>query len=411
MSMSPRPSAFPAPRGHRSPRPSWRRAVLLLPVPGAALLALLALFASSGCGEKITIPRPEGLFSTAQYQVWDRYPANDPRALVAVQGNLFVLTTDSLTKRSQNFGTIVGVGGLADPQALCSDDADSLVFLWDQGLGRVSWYRASDLSRLDNLPSQADLPEVQRCVAMATSRAGIEQVPGASTFLYLADPDSGVVHRYAYEPFTGLIPHGILCRSDGDGARFVHEPAGLARDSADSLLVCDADTLRNWVIRFDAVPDLTDTEPDGQDPLRGHAALFDQATCVPPAAADYVLGDAAECDEEDWVGAPSEDLGAFDRPRAVTTDGSGRIFVADTGNHRVQVFSPRGTFDLTFGDATELDRPDGIATVDVRTGGGAGDVNHAAWVFVISGGEVVKYISADQYADLGAPPPPEELQP
>ncbi len=385
---------------------------------GAALGPLLAVLLvgglsvlAGGCGEKIGIPEPEGLFSTERYQLWDVYQASDPRDLITVQGNLFVLTTDSLTKRSQNFVTIAGVGGLADPRALCADDADSLVFVWDQGLGRVSWYRVSDLSQPVDRPRQADLPAVQSCVGMATSRAGIEQVPGASTFLYLADPDSGVVHRYAYEPFSGLIPHGILCRSDGDGARFAHQPAGLARDLADSLLVCDADTLRNWVIRFNAEPDLTDTTPDGEDELRGQAVFFDAATCVPPAAADYVLGDAATCDEDDWQGGPSSELGEFTRPTALAVDGSGRIFVADLGNDRLQVFSHLGEFILAFGDVGELTAPEAVAVIDVRTGGGAADVNHAAWVFVVSAGEVLKYVSADQYADLGAPPPPEELQP
>jgi len=389
-----------------------RRAAAAAVTAALVLAAALALLgALAGCGEKIAVPEPTGLFSTDRYQLWDEYPADDPRQLITVQGNLFVLTADSLTKRSQNFGVIAGVGGLADPRALCSDDADSLVFVWDQDLGRVTWYRTSTLTPPENLPSQADLPAVQRCVAMATSRAGIEQVPGAATFLYLADPDSGVVHRYAYEPFTGLIAHGILCRSDGDGARFVHHPAGLARDAQDSLLVCDVDTLRNWVIRFDSVPDLTDTDPQGEDELRGHAALFDQATCVPPAAADYVLGDAAACDEDDWQGGPSDAVGEFTRPTAVTIDGSGRIFVADAGNHRIQVFTPRGRHELLFGDAGEIGEPLSVATVDVRTGGGAGDINFAAYVFVVAGGQVSKYISADQYADIGAPPPPEELVP
>ena len=42
-------------------------------------------------------------------------------------------------------------------------------------------------------------------------------------------------------------------------------PAGLATDAEDSLLVCDADTNRNWVIRFDSTPDELDVTPDPDD--------------------------------------------------------------------------------------------------------------------------------------------------
>jgi len=383
-----------------------RRPMLLL----GWLLALL-LLALAGCGDKITVPSPRGLFSVAPYLQEAEYSDLDPRQVLTVQGNLFVLAQGSLAKRNQNYELLFEVVGLADPRALCSDDADSLVFVWDQGLQRVSWYQARDLSQAVGLPNHADLPEVQSCVAMVTGRAGVEQVPGASTFLYLADPDSGVVHRYAYDPFTGLSTHGILCRSGGEGARFVQEPAGLARDLEDSLLVCDRSLERNWVIRFDSEPDLTDLAPGGvgEDPMRGHAALFDQPTCNPPAAADYVLGDAAACNQTDWIGGPSDELGAFDSPTAVTIDGRGRIFVSDTGNDRVQVFSATGHWELVFGNSSSMPAPGSLAIVDVRFGSGTDDVHHAAFVYVVSDGLVRKFISGEHYNLIYAnlPPPPE----
>ena len=40
--------------------------------------------------------------------------------------------------------------------------------------------------------------------------------------------------------------------------------------------------------------------------------------------------------------------GQFNRPSGVAVDSSGRIYVADTGNHRVQVFSSTGAFQLAF---------------------------------------------------------------
>ncbi len=378
----------------------------LLPAWLAALVCVLV----AGCGDKITVPEARGLFSVVPYLQAGEYDDDDPRQVLAVQGNIFVITAGALTKRNQNYEPLFAVEGLADPRALCSDDADSLVFVWDEGLRRVSWYSSRDLAPPLGLPRFTELPDVQTCVAMAACRAGVEQVPGAATFLYLADPDSGVVHRYAYDPFTGLLAHGILTRRGGEGTRFVREAAGLARDRQDSLLVCDRDAQRNWVIRFDSVPDPTDVAPGGAgpDPLRGHAALFDLPTCNPPAAADYVLGDAAACNQSDWVGGPSTEPGAFDAPVAVAVDGSGRIFVSDAGNDRIQVFSDRGQWQLMFGNASWLPQPGSLATIDVRFSSGANGVHHAAFLYVVSGGVVRKFISGDHYLHLYANLPPPE---
>jgi hypothetical protein len=377
-------------------------------LPALALLALIALLLAVGCGEKIAIPEPEGLYSVAPYRLDASFDDDDPRQLTTVQGILFVLNRSSLTKRDQNYAEIAVVEGLADPRALCSDDAGELVFVWDEGLRRVSWYGAQDLSPPDGEITFTELPAVQSCVGMATSRAGVEQVPGAVTYLYLADPDSGVVHRYAYDPSFGLVAHGILCRSDGDATRFVHEPGGLARDLEDSLLVCDRDPLRNWVIRFDAEPDLSDIDPNGIDPLRGRAALFGAASCNPPAAADYVLGDAAECDEAGWEGGTSDALGEFNAPAAVAVDGSGRIYVSDTGNDRFQIFGPDGIYEVAYGNAEETPAPGSLAVVDVRSDENPSGYNRGAFLFAVSGGQVRRYISGEHYLELyGDLPPPE----
>jgi hypothetical protein len=377
-------------------------------LPVLLVLLAAAWLAVSGCGDKIAIPEPTGLFSVAPYLHLDDFDDDDPRQIVTIQGILFVLSADSLTKRDQGYERIAAVGGFGDPTALCRGAGDSLVFVWDQEARRVSWYHFRYLAPPEGRPASTDLPQVQRCVSMTTSPAGVEQVSGAETYLYLSDPDSGVVHRYAFDPFVGLTPRGILCRSDGDGTRFVHVPAGLARDDQDYLLVCDQDSLRNWVIRFDAVPDLEDTDPDGPDPLRGTAALFDVATGNPAPAADYVLGDAPEAGEDDWVGGPSAEEGAFDQPGAVTVDGSGRIYVSDVGNDRVQIFSPQGSLSQVYGSAELTPAPGSLAVVDVQRSADPEDVSFGAYLFVVAGGQVRKYISGERYQEEnGEPPPPE----
>ena len=282
---------------------------------------------------------------------------------------------------------------------------NEVVFVWDQASHDLLWYAVADLAPLGS----AHLPAVLDVRAVATDAGGIELVPGARTFVYLADPVAGVVHRYAFDDFNGPTSYGILTRSEGEGARSVHVAAGMATDRDGKLLVCDADTLRNWVIRFDGTPDLEDTTPatGDEDPLRGTAVPF-EVTCEPPAAGDFVIGDAAACGQSGWVGGPSDAAGAFDTPTAVGVDGSGRVFVGDTGNDRIQIFSAAGHYELQFGTAESTPAPTSLAVVDVRVGTGVGDVDYAAYVFVVTpgSGHVRRFISSEHYIYIHREPPP-----
>ena len=51
--------------------------------------------------------------------------------------------------------------------------------------------------------------------------------------------------------------------------------------------------------------------------------------------------------------------GQFNFPRAVAVDGEGKIYVADSGNNRVQVFNPDGSFLRQWGTTCKLDTGEG----------------------------------------------------
>jgi sugar lactone lactonase YvrE len=78
-----------------------------------------------------------------------------------------------------------------------------------------------------------------------------------------------------------------------------------------------------------------------------------------PAAAAPTVSYASQ-----WGGAGTGD-GQFNQPESIATDPSGNVYVVDTGNNRVQKFSPNGAFITKWGGAGSADGqfnyPGGIA--------------------------------------------------
>ena len=371
------------------------------PAAAAAAALLLAAWALlPGCGDKIAIPQAEGLFAVNAYYHFESAPGAGARQLCVANGKVFVTADDgSLTRRFQDFGEDGRVDGLADPTALTRSEDGAVIFVWEAGAGRLSAWAASDLSPL----GAAELPEVGSVTHLGAATAGLTGTVDTLTYVYLADADSVVVHRYAWTAAGEALPAGLLCTDAGGSARAVKSPAGMAVDLEGRLLICDADTARNWVTRFDPTP--AADEPLGL----GTVVVFAEDGCFPPATAAYTLGDAPQCGETDWTGGPSDAQGEFHAPRAVAVDGSGRAFVADTGNARFQVFHAAGDYDLEYATDAFTAAPVSIAVVDKFVN--ESKINFGAYVFVAAGdgGGLHSFISSEEYARIntGQPPPPQ----
>jgi hypothetical protein len=93
-----------------------------------------------------------------------------------------------------------------------------------------------------------------------------------------------------------------------------------------------------------------------------------------PAAGVYVLDSAAgsvsryDADRQlqETFGSAGAGPDQLLNPEALAVAGDGRIFVADTGNHRIQVFLPDGTHETTLTQPGLLSTPRGIAVVGDR---------------------------------------------
>jgi len=380
-----------------------KRVTLLLHV---LLLMTASLF--SGCGEKIAIPEAQGLFSVSGYReagVFDEI--EDPRQLVENYGSIFLIQGTTLSKRGQSFeenDNVESVTGFGDLTSVCVDRVTNLVFVFDQSNTTLSWYTTGDLE----LMGSTSLPEVQSVVSMVTQSSGIDLVPDGVTFLYLSDPQAEVIHRFAFTNIGEVVPFGILTRGGGESARFVHQVAGLSVDADNKVLVCDADPQRNWVIRFDSTPDTTDTTPDEDDidPMRGLAVTFNELDCLPQPLAAYVLGNAPGCNQTSWEGDVSSADGEFHTPRGVAVDGLGRIFVAATGNNRVQIFSEKNLvtgYDFDFlVDDEDPQQPVNISLMSYDGDGGV--IFQAAYVYLLMPDEglIYKFMSNELYNDLNS---------
>ncbi len=347
-------------------------------IAALGLLAAWALVPLSGCGEKITIPQAVGIPSSSTYLNKGEFDLTDPTDIIEAAGKLFITEGGPGTIAKYNLSGDLDKGpvtGLVHPRAVCLDSLARIIVVGESGDAatppRLSFFDQGDL----NWRGSFDLAgQVHR----------IEGLASHGDFLYIADPDSGAVFRYRWiDHEAGLLePRGEVCNSRGsvESPQFVQKPSGLAIDIEGMLLVCDRDTLRNWVVRFDPAP------AGGDSTSLGVIVPFFETSCPTVDISAHVLGKAPACGEP-FVPGPSDEVGAFFAPSGAGIDREGKIYVMDSLNHRGQRFTALGDFDLVFGSdaggAIPLDRPRRIAVVHGQTTRGGIQVEIAGAILYV----------------------------
>lgn len=155
----------------------------------------------------------------------------------------------------------------------------------------------------------------------------------------------------------------------GQGSDEIGDPAGIALDGAGNIYLLDS--ARCSVLKLDPAGRVL-TRFGGEEGI-APGALFQPRDLEVSSDGAMLLADTRNNRIQSWDAAgrhvltigPAVDedadeevpagagYGEFSEPMGVTTDSRGHIYVADTGNHRVQVFTADGSFLRVFGSEGE----------------------------------------------------------
>lgn len=246
--------------------------------------------------------------------------------------------------------------------------------------GALIWPSPPDPPRVRWLAQYADLAKVKNPAAKKTS--WVEKLTGARTpeeRLELRKPygiatDSrGRIYAADTQLKTVFVidPAGrSVERRSGDSRAPMALPAGVAVDSKDHLFVSDAQmrSITCFSPKGDVIGHFGTSilgRPGGIAIDNKRHRLY-----VADAAKNQIaVFDAISFEFVDFVGKPNVNNRAQDgtlaAPTNVALDGQGNLYVADTWNYRIQIFTPAGKFLRAFGAQGdrpgEFIRPKGIA--------------------------------------------------
>jgi DNA-binding beta-propeller fold protein YncE len=175
---------------------------------------------------------------------------------------------------------------------------------------------------------------------------------GAGGRLYVADPQSRVIHVYdlrdgGYSTID-VASESLIGIAAAGGRIFV-------TDSAGARVIClNAAGKRQWV----AGPESGLLRPTG-------IVAADDRVYVVDTLGHRVMALGMDGRMLDGFGSRGAEPGQFNYPTSIARDLSGRLYVVDAMNFRVQVFTPQGRLVSAFGRAGDgsgdFSRPKGVA--------------------------------------------------
>lgn len=273
------------------------------------LLSIISLFVFSfiGCGKKYPMPSRsgEGIPPESSYVLvgspWDAGGAQD--LLRASDGRVYVLYPQKIEKRYTNGVPIdtFGVGILQDAKSL-AEGPNRTIYVLDASISGIFMF-----SFQGEKTGEIHLEGVDDPTGIAYGSHGIYISEGSLNLILHYDTTGNFIDTLARE---------------GNGILNVVDPKGIFYDALDRILV--ASTGHNWVEAF---------PPD-----------------TPLSSLLHLGGTSPE---------GGSDEGEFLSPLDVAVDFNGFVFVSDSGNMRVQKFSPDGSFivevDIKDGHPLRLD--------------------------------------------------------
>jgi len=200
-----------------------------------------------------------------------------------------------------------GAGEFRDPQALAIGPAGR-IFILDSENKRVQEVELTNSLKISPVP-----PDLETKIFVSASTqswslsAGVLAADGKNLYAYMPDKRRFIA-----------LSSGTLPQSFGTGRGEVKGSDGFA---ASSLGFYVSDTAENRVVQFDS-------SGVWKSDFAGGHGMFG------------------------FMGRSKE--GRVDRPRGVAVNDQGTVYVADAGNHRVEAFSPDGTFLFTIGPRLTL---------------------------------------------------------
>ncbi len=180
----------------------------------------------------------------------------------------------------------------------------------------------------------------------------VQMITGPDDSLVVSDEGNHTISFWAKDG-TKINSWG----EHGSGEGELNRPSGIAFDADGNLLVVDV--MNHRVQKFTAEGNFISTFGE-----QGYGnGQFDMpwGIALDPDDGSIVIGDwrndrvqrfSSEGEYISQFGTPGDGLGELCRPAGVAIDEHGDIYVADRGNHRIQLFGQHGNFvDVFVGDA------------------------------------------------------------